>query len=159
MSNNKKINKSVLANSLLLVLRLLLLVLIFEVYTWHIAVIDRGYPSNENTYFGISVAWLPIILATVCAAVNAVRLILACKRKTVPYKTDALSFIAEIAVAFVYALPVTAFAKNIPASAFKALLITLCAVLAAFTLFRGVCYMMNTITAKSENGGDCGVSA
>lgn len=48
-------------------------------------------------------------------------------------------------------MPVLAFAKNFPTTAFKAVFITLCAVLAAFTLFRGVYYIMKTTVAKKCN--------
>lgn len=148
MDKGKKVNKPLLINSILLIVRLLLIILICEVYKQNTYIIERGYPATENTYFSISVGWLPIILSSVCLAANIVRLFLAFRRKQISYKTDALSLIAEMVVALFYTLPVLAFAKNFPTPAFKAAFITLCAVLAAFTLFRGVYYIMKTTFSK-----------
>lgn len=149
MDKAKKINIPVLINSLLLVVRLIMIVFICEVYKQNTYIIERGYPVTESNYFSISVGWLPIILASVCLAINLVRLFLAYRRKPVSYKTDATSLVAEIIVAIFYMLPVIAATKNIPATAFKAVFITLCALLAAFTLFRGVFYI--TKTTLKEN--------
>ena len=148
MDKGKKLNKPLLINSILLIVRLLLIILICEVYKQNTYIIERGYPATENTYFSISVGWLPIILSSVCLAANIVRLFLAFRRKQISYKTDALSLIAEMVVALFYTLPVLAFAKNFPTTAFKSVFITLCAVLAAFTLFRGVYYIMKTTFSK-----------
>ena len=152
MDNGKKSNKPLLINSILLIVRLLLIILICEVYKQNTYIIERGYPATENTYFSISVGWLPIILSSVCFAANLVRMFLAFRRKQISYKTDALSLIAEMVVALFYTLPVLAFAKNFPAPAFKAVFITLCAVLAAFTLFRGVYYIMKTAYKEKTEG-------
>lgn len=148
MDKGKKSNKPLLINSILLIVRLLLIILICEVYKQNTYIIERGYPATENTYYSISVGWLPIILSSVCLAANLVRLFLAFRRKQISYKTDALSLIVEMVVALFYTLPVLAFAKNFPTTAFKAVFITLCAVLAAFTLFRGVYYIMKTTFSK-----------
>lgn len=154
MDNGKKSNKPLLINSILLIVRLLLIILICEVYKQNTYIIERGYPATENTYYSISVGWLPIILSSVCLAANLVRLFLAFRRKQISYKTDALSLIAEMVVALFYTLPVLAFAKNFPTTAFKTVFITLCAVLAAFTLFRGVYYIMKTVYKEKTEGDE-----
>ena len=82
------------------------------------------------------------------------RLFLAFRRKQISYKTDALSLIAEMVVTFFYTMPVLAFAKNFPPPAFKSVFITLCAVLAAFTLFRGVYYIMKTVYKEKTEGDE-----
>ena len=102
MDKGKKINKPLLINNILLIVRLLLIILICEVYKQNTYIIERGYPATENTYFSISVGWLPIILSSVCLAANLVRLFLAFRRKQISYKTDTLSLIAEIVVAFFF---------------------------------------------------------
>ncbi len=152
MDKDRKINRPVLINSVLLVVRLLIIVLICEVYKQNNLIVVRGYPTTENNYFSISVGWLPIILASICLAVNLVRLFLAYRKKPISYKTDALSLIVEIVVLVFYSLPVLAATKNIPATAFKATFITLCAVLAAFTLFRGVFYITKTTLKENCSG-------
>lgn len=161
MDKAKKINIPVLINSLLLVVRLIMIVFICEVYKQNTYIIERGYPVTESNYFSISVGWLPIILASICLAANFVRLYLAYRNKRVAYKTDALSLIVEIVVLVFYSMPVFAVTKDIPASAFKATLITLCAILAAFNLFRGVFYITETTlkdkSADDENFSDKGL--
>ena len=86
MDKGKKSNKPLLINNILLIVRLLLIILICEVYKQNTYIIERGYPATENTYFSISVGWLPIILSSVCLAANLVRLFLAFRRKNTSFR-------------------------------------------------------------------------
>lgn len=51
------------------ILYIALFVFVYEVYDQNVAIIDRGYPSTEKTYFALSCGWAPIALTCIAAAV------------------------------------------------------------------------------------------
>lgn len=122
---------------------------VYEVYDQNGAIIERGYPSTEKTYFALSCGWAPIALTCIAAAVFIASVVAyVFKRGEISFKKEALSIAFEIIVGVAYALPVLAITKNIPTTAYKVLTIVSCALFAAYLLYRIV-----DISVKAYRGG------
>ena len=131
------------------ILYVALFVFVYEVYDQNVAIIDRGYPSTEKTYFALSCGWAPIALTCIAAAVFIASVVAyVFKRGEISFKKEAVSIAFEIIVGVVYALPVLAITKNIPTTAYKVLTIVSCALFAAYLLYRIV-----DISVKAYRGG------
>lgn len=131
------------------ILYIALFVFVYEVYDQNVAIIDRGYPSTEKTYFALSCGWAPIALTCIAAAVFIASVVAyVFKRGEISFKKEAVSIAFEIIVGVVYALPVLAITKNIPTTAYKVLTIVSCALFAAYLLYRIV-----DISVKAYRGG------
>ena len=131
------------------ILYVALLVFVYEVFDHNGAIVERGYPSTEKTYFALSCGWLPIALTCLAAAVfiaSVVAYVL--KRGEISFKKDAVAIAFEIIVGVIYALPVLAITKNIPTTAYKVLTIVSCVLFAIYLAYR-----IADISVKAYRGG------
>lgn len=131
------------------ILYIALFVFVYEVYDQNVAIIDRGYPSTEKTYFALSCGWAPIALTCIAAAVFIASVVAyVFKRGEISFKKEALSIAFEIIVGVAYALPVLAITKNIPTTAYKVLTIVSCVLFAIYLAYR-----IADISVKAYRGG------
>lgn len=131
------------------ILYVALFVLVYEVFDHNGAIIERGYPSTEKTYFALSSGWLPVALTCVAAAVFIASVVAhVLKRGEISFKKDAVAIAIEIIVGVIYALPVLAITKNIPTTAYKVLTIVSCVLFAIYLAYR-----IADISVKAYRGG------
>lgn len=131
------------------ILYVALFVFVYEVFDQNGAIIERGYPSTEKTYFALSCGWLPIALTCVAAAVFIASVVAyVFKRGEISVKKDAVAIAFEIIVGVIYALPVLAITKNIPTTAYKVLTIVSCVLFAIYLAYR-----IADISVKAYRGG------
>ena len=131
------------------ILYVALFVFVYEVFDHNGAIIERGYPSTEKTYFALSCGWAPIALTCIAAAVFIASVVAyVFKRGEISFKKEALSIAFEIIVGVIYALPVLAITKNIPTTAYKVLTIVSCVLFAIYLAYR-----IADISVKAYRGG------
>lgn len=153
---DKNIKKNTIFSVIIFILWISEVVLACEIYTWYIAIIDRGYDPTEITYFAKSFGWLPIALVSVAFAMFIAEVIAyAAKRRKISFKSEAIALVSGILVCLFYAFPITTFGRDITLMGYKVMTIISCILFALYLLCRGmvsvVNFYKNRIKLKIEN--------
>lgn len=152
----KKDKRKIFPSVVISLLWVLELVFVYEIYTWYIAIVDRGYHPTEITYFAISFGWLPIALICIALSVFIAGVIVyAVKRRNISIKAEALTLVLGLVVCVFYALPVTTLDWGISFTQYRAMAIASCVLYAVYLLCRGIVFIVkqykNAVKLKTQN--------